>query len=97
MNVAEDEEDENPKEPEKNELQNTLRQLSSKLEDLNTCNDLIVKHGAALQRSLSELEHLSLSESPDLPQKVKAVNERATLFRITANAMINVSTLLHDS
>ncbi|XP_054634105.1 oxysterol-binding protein 1-like isoform X6 [Dunckerocampus dactyliophorus] len=32
------------------EIQSTLRTLSSKVEDLNTCNDLIVKHGSALQR-----------------------------------------------
>ena len=42
----------------KTELQNTLRTLSSKVEDLSTCNDLIAKHGTALQRSLSELEAL---------------------------------------
>lgn len=32
------------------EIQSTLRTLGSKVEDLNTCNDLIVKHGSALQR-----------------------------------------------
>ena len=83
-----DEEDEDTG-PDKNELQNQLRTLGSKLEDLNTCNDLIIKHGAALQRSLSELEQL---EAPtDAANQIKAVNERATLFRITSNAMINVS------
>ncbi|XP_078681386.1 oxysterol-binding protein 1-like isoform X1 [Branchiostoma floridae x Branchiostoma belcheri] len=75
--------------PDKNEIQNTLRILSAKLEDLNTCNDLIAKHGAALQRSLSELEMLDKENSTDVQSKVKAVNERATLFRITSNAMIN--------
>ena len=35
--------------PDKAELQNQLRTLSAKLEDLTTCNDLITKHGAALQ------------------------------------------------
>lgn len=73
----------------KTELQNTLRILSSKVEDLSTCNDLIAKHGTALQRSLSELEALRLP--PDSTDKIKQVNERATLFRITSNAMINVS------
>lgn len=66
-----------------------LKTLAGKLDDLSTCNELIGKHGAALQRSLSELEELrGCSDSVD---KVKAVNERATLFRITSNAMINVS------
>ncbi|KAJ7309567.1 hypothetical protein JRQ81_007617 [Phrynocephalus forsythii] len=71
----------------KSELHGTLKSLSSKLEDLSTCNDLIAKHGAALQRSLSELESLKLPAESG--EKVKAVNERATLFRITSNAMIN--------
>ncbi|KAM7134027.1 oxysterol-binding protein 1-like [Macrochelys suwanniensis] len=71
----------------KTELQNTLRTLSSKVEDLSTCNDLIAKHGTALQRSLSELETLKLPTESN--EKIKQVNERATLFRITSNAMIN--------
>ncbi|XP_067015224.1 oxysterol-binding protein 1 isoform X2 [Anabrus simplex] len=71
----------------KNELQNVIKTLSARLEDLQTCSDLIVKHGAALQRSLSELE--SLDSTQDVSTKLKSVNERATLFRITSNAMIN--------
>ncbi|KAJ7427043.1 Oxysterol-binding protein 2 [Willisornis vidua] len=72
----------------KSELHGPLKSLSSKLEDLSTCNELIAKHGAALQRSLSELESLRLPAESG--EKIKAVNERATLFRITSNAMINV-------
>lgn len=74
------------------EIQGTLKTLASKLDDLSTCNDLIAKHGAALQRSLSELETLRVPLEGG--EKIKAVNERATLFRITSNAMINVSTEL---
>ncbi|XP_061686693.1 oxysterol-binding protein 1-like isoform X2 [Syngnathoides biaculeatus] len=69
------------------EIQSTLRTLSSKVEDLNTCNDLIVKHGSALQRSLSELE--GIHAAVDMGEKIRQVTERATLFRITSNAMIN--------
>uniref|UniRef100_A0A8C4Z3A2 Oxysterol-binding protein n=1 Tax=Gadus morhua TaxID=8049 RepID=A0A8C4Z3A2_GADMO len=69
------------------EVQSTLRTLASKVEDLSTCNDLISKHGSALQRSLSELDSLRLTgEAGD---KIRQVTERATLFRITSNAMIN--------
>ncbi|XP_071391863.1 oxysterol-binding protein 1-like isoform X1 [Centroberyx affinis] len=69
------------------EVQSTLRTLGSKVEDLSTCNDLISKHGSALQRSLSELDSLRLTgEAGD---KIRQVTERATLFRITSNAMIN--------
>ncbi|XP_043353753.1 oxysterol-binding protein 2 isoform X3 [Dermochelys coriacea] len=86
--LTDDSGDEEPtSQSDKSELHSTLRSLASKLEDLSTCNDLIAKHGAALQRSLSELENLKLPAESG--EKIKAVNERATLFRITSNAMIN--------
>nr|XP_026653113.1 oxysterol-binding protein 2 [Zonotrichia albicollis] len=89
-NQSDDSGDEEPaSQSDKSELHGPLKTLSSKLEDLSTCNELIAKHGAALQRSLSELENLRLPA--DSGEKIKAVNERATLFRITSNAMINVS------
>lgn len=70
----------------KQELQTMLKSLVTKLEDLRTCHDLIIKHGAGLQRSLTELEQI---ENPtEALAKSKSVNERATLFRITSNAMI---------
>ncbi|KAF7663912.1 hypothetical protein LDENG_00195910 [Lucifuga dentata] len=69
------------------EIQSTLRTLDSKVEDISTCSDLIAKHGSALQRSLSELEEIR-SEG-DMVEKIRQVTERATLFRITSNAMIN--------
>ncbi|XP_034237415.1 oxysterol-binding protein 1 isoform X2 [Thrips palmi] len=69
------------------ELANILKNLSARLDDLQSCNDLIVKHGTALQRSLSELE--TLETATDVPSKIKAVNERATLFRITSATVIN--------
>ena len=81
------------------------RSMSTKLEDLRTCNDLIVKHGHALQRSVTELETATAlptpapaaekggdkkpPDVPDIQSKVKILNERATLFKITSNAMIN--------
>lgn len=73
----------------KAELANTIKTLSAKLEELQTFSDLIAKHGTALQRSLSELE--SLDSTQDVSGKIKTVNERATLFRITSSAMIVVS------
>uniref|UniRef100_A0A287D909 Oxysterol binding protein 2 n=1 Tax=Ictidomys tridecemlineatus TaxID=43179 RepID=A0A287D909_ICTTR len=82
-----DDDEETASPADKSELQHTLKNLSLKLDDLSTCNDLIAKHGAALQRSLNELDNLRIpSESGE---KLKVVNERATLFRITSNAMIN--------
>ncbi|KPP78171.1 oxysterol-binding protein 2-like [Scleropages formosus] len=85
---ADDSGDEEPtSQSDRSEIQGTLKTLASKLDDLSTCNDLIAKHGAALQRSLSELEGLRVPVEGG--EKIKAVNERATLFRITSNAMIN--------
>lgn len=88
-----DDDDETASPADKSELHCTIQSLSLKLDDLSTCNDLIAKHGAALQRSLSELDGLKIPYESS--EKLKAVNERATLFRITSNAMINVSTHLH--
>ncbi|KAG5679288.1 hypothetical protein PVAND_008867 [Polypedilum vanderplanki] len=69
------------------ELNTVVRDLTIKLENLKTCYDLITKHGSALQRALAELE-----SGEDLASKNKIVNERATLFRISSNAMINACT-----
>lgn len=98
-----DEEDEAeqefPVEISKQELVTAVRSMSTKLEDLRTCNDLIVKHGNALQRSVTDLETATSGsgavgdkKSPDvgdIQARVKILNERATLFKITSNAMIN--------
>ncbi|XP_019498680.1 PREDICTED: oxysterol-binding protein 2 isoform X2 [Hipposideros armiger] len=82
-----DDDEETASPADKSELHNTIKSLSLKLDDLSTCNDLIAKHGAALQRSLNELDGLRIPYESS--EKLKAVNERATLFRITSNAMIN--------
>ncbi|XP_072311501.1 oxysterol-binding protein 2 [Eucyclogobius newberryi] len=88
MPHSDDSGDEGPG-PQEDRISNTgaLKSLTTKLDDLSTCNELIGKHGAALQRSLSELE--DLRGTTDSTDRVKTVNERATLFRITSNAMIN--------
>ncbi|XP_045503137.1 oxysterol-binding protein 1 [Colias croceus] len=58
------------------------RELSARFHDLRTCSELVTRHGAALQRSLVDLE---------IPPSdiTKQVSERATLFRISCNAMMN--------
>lgn len=87
VTLLESDDDEDLVQPEKGELQSTLKTLSSKLEDLKTCNDLITKHGSALQKALIEVE--TLENSSECATKIKSVNERATVFRITSNAMIS--------
>ncbi|XP_060806652.1 oxysterol-binding protein 1 isoform X2 [Amyelois transitella] len=58
------------------------RELGARFHDLRTCSELVARHGAALQRSLVDLE---------IPptDNTKQVSERATLFRISCNAMMN--------
>ncbi|KAH8311753.1 hypothetical protein KR044_007897, partial [Drosophila immigrans] len=68
------------------EINAVMRDLSERLENMRTCYDLITKHGAALQRALNDLD---INEEESMASRTKIVNERATLFRITSNAMIN--------
>jgi hypothetical protein len=86
--VCADEEEVPGEQPDKNELQQTLKTLTTRLDDMQTCSDLLTKHQAALQRALADLE--KVDGSPDSLTKVKGASERATLFRITCNAMIKV-------
>lgn len=86
IEIDEEEDDKNVLSVPSQELNAAISELSSKLENLRTCNDLISKNGRALQNALAELE-----SGDDLVSKTKLVTERATLFRISSNAMINVS------
>ncbi|XP_059142601.1 oxysterol-binding protein 1-like isoform X2 [Physella acuta] len=86
MADAESDEEE-VQQPDKAELTIMQATLSAKLDDLNTCNDLIARHGQALTKTLSELE--STHNPAEAASNMKSVQERATLFRITSNAMIN--------
>jgi len=77
-------------EPHRDEHEATMRALSSKVDDLRTCSDLVTKHSAALQKALVDLQKGGTSPS-DTVHIIRTVNERATLFRITTTAMIGVS------
>lgn len=94
MIVTEDEEDVEFDQAHKREMDSAIKSLISRLEALQTYNELINRHGTALQRSLSELE--SHENAQEVTTKMKAINERATLFRISSNAMINVISALHS-
>ena len=68
--------------------------LSKKLEELFVCNELIVKHNAALQNAVDDIEAYEtglekFSDSAILSKKLKHVREQAILFNITASAMLN--------
>ncbi|XP_018353295.1 PREDICTED: oxysterol-binding protein 1 isoform X5 [Trachymyrmex septentrionalis] len=72
------------------ETASVIKDLTRRLDDLQACNDLMLKQGSGLQRALSDLEMVE-PPSPELAAKFKIVSERATLFRIAANAMISTS------
>ena len=57
-------------------------------------------HGASLQRSVGDLVDKDTElidnknthkDMPEINTKLKVINEKSQLFRITSNAMINVS------
>ncbi|XP_018054647.1 PREDICTED: oxysterol-binding protein 1 isoform X1 [Atta colombica] len=72
------------------ETASVIKDLTRRLDDLQACNDLMLKQGSGLQRALSDLEMIE-PPSLELAAKFKIVSERATLFRIAANAMISTS------
>ncbi|XP_072750194.1 LOW QUALITY PROTEIN: oxysterol-binding protein 1 [Anoplolepis gracilipes] len=90
MESEEEEEEYQDNDNQNVETASVIKDLTRRLDDLQACNDLIFKQGTALQRALSDLETLE-PPSPELAAKFKTVSERATLFRIAANAMISTS------
>ncbi|XP_014473458.1 PREDICTED: oxysterol-binding protein 1 isoform X1 [Dinoponera quadriceps] len=90
MESEEEEEEYQDNDNQKAETASVIKDLTRRLDDLQACNDLIFKQGTMLQRALNDLETLE-PPSPELAAKIKTVSERATLFRIAANAMISTS------
>ncbi|XP_015115191.1 oxysterol-binding protein 1 isoform X1 [Diachasma alloeum] len=91
MESEEEEEEYQDNDNQKGEHASITKDLTERLEDLQTCYDLISKRGSMLTRSLMDLESLEPNNSETMATKIKTVSERATLFRIAANAMINRS------
>ncbi|XP_032662563.1 oxysterol-binding protein 1 isoform X2 [Odontomachus brunneus] len=87
---SEEEEEYQDNDNQKVETASVIKDLTRRLDDLQACNDLIFKQGTMLQRALNDLETLE-PPSLELAAKIKTVSERATLFRIAANAMISTS------
>ncbi|XP_043482425.1 oxysterol-binding protein 1 isoform X2 [Leptopilina heterotoma] len=74
----------------KMEQVSTLKDLSERLEHLQSCYELLVKKGSNLQKCITDLETQE-PVSHELSTKVKSLTERATLFRVAATAMISAS------
>ncbi|XP_076644474.1 oxysterol binding protein isoform X2 [Halictus rubicundus] len=87
---SEEEEEFQDNDSQKAEEASVIKDVSQRLEDLQSCYDLINKRGTMLQRSLNDLEAVE-PPSPELAAKIKTVSERAALFRIAAGAMVNKS------
>ncbi|XP_044002352.1 oxysterol-binding protein 1 isoform X2 [Aphidius gifuensis] len=67
-----------------------MKDLTERLEDLQTCLDLIAKQGSLLTRALKDVESLE-PDTPDITTKIKTASDRAAHFRIAASAMISKS------
>lgn len=91
MESEEDDEGEDQGAGSPEEWSGVVRKLEAQLNDLQTCSDLITKHWKSLVKPLSEME--MNADPEDIKSRVKEVCERATLYRISTNAMINVSEL----
>lgn len=68
-----------------------IKAISTKLEDLTTCNNLVSSHGGSLQKAISDFTdnpHHQRSKETQEPH-LKSINEKAQMFRITSNAMVN--------
>lgn len=87
MESEEDEETEDSGELE--DWSGTVKKLETQLNELQTCGDVLAKHWKNLTKPLSEIETNGDPEA--LQGKTKEVCERATLYRIATNAMMNVS------
>lgn len=86
MESEEDEETEDSGELE--DWSGIVKKLEGQLNELQTCGDVLVKHWKNLVKPLSEMETNADPEA--LQGKPREVCERATLYRIATNAMMNV-------
>jgi len=67
----------------------SIKLISTKLEDLTTCNSLVSSHGGSLQKAIGDFGETRKNKEAAEPH-LKSINEKAQLFRITSNAMVNV-------
>lgn len=73
----------------KNDVESFLTAMARRLEDLSSCQALVARQGDSLTKALTDLE--SSRDPGDTATRIRAINEKATVFRVAASAMINVS------
>lgn len=88
-NLESEEDEDNEDSGELEDWSVIVRKLESQLNEVQTCGDVLAKHWKNLAKPLGEMETNADPEA--LQGKTKEVCERATLFRIASNAMMNVS------
>ena len=81
-----DEDFENTLESEKIELENMLRTLQQKLNELKLSHEFVIKQSGALSKSLSELEN---TQTPPEDNALKTINERSTIYKIATLGLVN--------
>ncbi|XP_051171697.1 oxysterol-binding protein 1 isoform X2 [Leptopilina boulardi] len=68
----------------------SLKDLTERLEHLQSCNNLLINRGTNLQKCITDLGTQE-PISHDLSTKVKSLTEGAVLFRVAATEMLNAS------
>ena len=70
-----------------------IKSLTSKFNDVQTCTELLTRHYTALTKAIADTEPTiyTASEKPqEVTAKIKALNERSALFRLTSGAVLRV-------
>lgn len=81
-----DSDDEESLEAEKTELENMLRALQHKLNELSLSHEFVLKQSTVLGKSLNELENVAAK--PD-ETTIKKINERSTVYKIAMLGVVN--------
>jgi hypothetical protein len=81
-----DSDDEESFEAEKNELENMLKALQHKLNELSLSHEFVLKQSNVLNKSLNELE--SIQTKPE-ESTIKTINERSTVYKIAMLGVVN--------
>jgi hypothetical protein len=81
-----DSDDEESIEAEKNELENMLKALQHKLNELSLSHEFVLKQSNVLNKSLNDLENIQIK--PD-ESTIKTINERSTVYKIAMLGVVN--------
>jgi hypothetical protein len=87
MNAQQDSDEDDPNlEAEKHEMENMLRVLEHKLNELSLSHEFVLKHSNMLTKSLNDIE--SIQSRPE-ESTIKTINERSTVYKIAMRGVVN--------